>query len=380
MPNDEKPTDEPQEDESRPVAVSPSTGTGWEGWQPPGRDPDAPQRGPGELGPGEVAAEIPPDVVEIERPGVEIAVGALCAALAASVFLPWYKLGAAGISGWSSGAWAPVVFGLGLLGVATVVLRRLRIAVAFPLEHSLVLEGIGWVSVILMLVKRFWAPRIAGAELQNDYGMIASLVIGLAVALVGGMVSRGAPLVLRPGWFASSAGKLGAALLVAAVALGGAFGVVNDVGFGSPGPGSSPFGQNPQATFEPGFPACMGERGAPEPPKGITATQGIDQGDTPTSVCLASMTTKLPAKVALARYRRALKNAHWQIVRGSLTAQPNVLQLNARKGVGCIAVSVFRNIAKKRAATNVTATMGLSAVCDLAGKIKQSSSSPAPPG
>jgi hypothetical protein len=342
MPRIPDPPDEHDEDDfEAPVPVGVGAGA------PPARDAgieDAVQA-EGDTGPwgfplpeSDALEAGPPEAVE--RPRDELFVGVACAVLAATVFLPWYKSVFRNVSGWSSGTWGPIIFFLALAGVAIVALRRLKVPIAFPFDHSLILEGIGWLSVGMAFIKRFFAPHLNTFKYQiNTWPMLATMFAAVAVALLGGRVSSGAPFVMRPGWFKDRAGKTGAALLGVALALGIAFGLTA---------GSS---DASQATSNPlkskqilGFPNCAKKAKFPQF-AGFKATLGAE---TPASgsqqaSCVVTFTAPFTTKVALARIETALQGAHWTFAVAKTAAPASFASLTL-KAPKCGAVTIQQSV------------------------------------
>lgn len=388
MPERKKPGRRKPADDDRPVAVGRSTDDEAESWEEAlggdkrdvaGADlsaPDVPGGGdatpevaretadprahPG-LDPGTAPvrprASALPD--EVERPLHEAGVGVLAAALAVLVFLPWYSRAAFDASGWSSGTWGPVVLGLAVAAVAIVVLRRLGVAVQFPVHHALVLEGIGWAAVGALLIKRVWAPRIAGTEMGTTGWLIAALIVALGIALVAGSVSQGVVLVLRPGWFAATSGRLGAGVLALGIAAGGAFGVLNDVQTGLNVP------PNQASQLEEGYPECA-ERLLPVP-EGVEP----DRGGPAQGNCLAVLRTELRQRRAYNRYINTFEAAGWTIVYDARQDDENpLLQMQARRGADCATVLVQAGQGMRQ--KNVTLIIGPPEItCNLEDKLEE---------
>ena len=387
MPERKKPARRKGADDDRPVAVGRSSDDEAESWEEalgteePGSSaahlasPDVsaseapseaereradPQAQPG-LDPSPVLdkprASAVPD--EVERPLHEAAVGVLAAALAAAVFLPWYSRAGFDTSGWSSGTWGPMVFGLAVAAVVIVVLRRLGVAIQFPVHHALVLEGIGWAAVGALLIKRVWAPRIAGTEMSTTGWLIAALIVALGIALVAGSVSQGVVLVLRPGWFAARSGRLGAGVLALGIAAGAVFGILNDVETSLNAP------PNQASQFEEGYPACA-ERILPVPNRVEPDRGGTAQGN-----CVAVLRTTLGQRRAYNRYLNTFEAAGWTIVYDATRDDENpLLQMQARRGADCATVLVQPGQGTRE--KNVTLIVGPPEVtCNLEGKLER---------
>lgn len=307
------PDDDLEERTERPVAVGgPPAGDGMETVHEPEADEGTwtfEGQMPGDLGPEAALDQSIAGAPEaIERPRDELYVGIACLVLAATVFLPWYKRSIAGgnISGWASGTWGPVIFFLALAGAAIVGLRRLRVQLAFPVDHSFVLEGIGWLAVAMAFIKRFFPPKFGTASYGiNTFPMIMAMLAAVAVALLGGRVSSSASLVMRPGWFKDKAGKAGALVLGIAVLLGAGFGLATG------GQSATPTGTAPLPKTTKGFPPCARTAGVPQP-AGFTAIQGAETTTKQFQSCSVTFSTTLAPATAFARMQSALKTGKWK--------------------------------------------------------------------
>lgn len=306
MPEEPRPQDEIQDDAARPVAVGVPSG-------------DVPVDVTFEMAdrdPGAPAETLPADPTFIERPRDEMFTGIIAALLAASTFLPWYKAAfpPRTISGFASGTWGPIVFFLALAAVAIVVLRRLRVPVSFPIETSLMLEGFGWLSVAGALLKKFFVlhqPGFGtgtGPALTVEKGLYAGVVLGAALAIVGARTASSAPMMLRPGWFASTAGKLGASVLAVALVLGLGLGFTASPFASSADVGASPNVPRPKQ-FK-GFPPCATTAKFPQVP-GVKASTGYSIEIEGRVTCGMQFTTTLSPRTALTRYEHALGKAKW---------------------------------------------------------------------
>ena len=106
-----------------------------------------------------------------------------------SVFLSWYSASGtiAGISysvsqnGWDSGSLAKLVTLLALIAIAALVVELFVPTVTLPLPSSLIVLGVGGLSVLLILIKLLDKPD--GASLA--YGIFVAL-IAAAVTTYGG--------------------------------------------------------------------------------------------------------------------------------------------------------------------------------------------------
>lgn len=291
---------------ARPVAVGVAV--------PGGDAPEVPWT-PSPFGAATDVPPVPDAPAVIERPRDELIAGVACAVLAITVFLPWYKRPFAGLSasGWSSGTWAPIVFFLALAGVAVVVLRLRKIPVSFPVDHALVLEGIGWLAVAGIVIKRFLPPRTPYGGYSASIGLFIALFAAVGVALLGGRVSSAAPMMIRPGWFADRAGKTGTGILAVALIAGLIFGVTNSTEPASPS-GSRVTQVTPRMKNFKGFPPCGKEAGFPVP-AGVTASKGsLFDGQPPQpKVCLMYFTSSLSVKTVLGRFRAAFLKQGWKV-------------------------------------------------------------------
>lgn len=288
---------------------------------------------------GEVAGQpgVPPPPDErpdVEDPATESWVGVAAAVLAGSVFLPWYRsIGGFDITGWASGTWGPIVFFLALAALAVVALRRAGVAVAFPISHALMLEGIGWISVLALLLKRFARPEgfnVVGVS-ANPFamGFWVALVAGVALALLASKLSKNAPIVLLPGWFRGRAGKVGAGVVALSLVAGVAFGMANDAGSALEAArrgtiDASVGGLTPQ--LQEGLPECIGDAGFPVP-RGITPVEGFGR-DEPTQLCTAIFSGTAGVGTIQNAFTRSLDEASWEYsVLDATAANPNTRML-----------------------------------------------------
>jgi len=361
MDHDQDPPQNPSDDYgygSRPVAIGggrgllPESGEGLPGYE--------------QALPGEPSDELgqPPTYIHDEKPVIEdprgeLLVGLAAALLAASTFLPWYRsFGEYDISGWASGTWGPVVFFLGLAGVAIIGLRRVGVAVAFPVSYSLLLEGIGWASVLGLLIKRFRTPEtfdVVGVSTNPlKMGFWVALVAAVAIAMLASRLSRNAPIVVLPGWFHSKAGKLGAAVLALAIAGGAAFGLMNDAGealAAARGDSGSFLGQDgsvqdgTQPDIEQGLPACVKDLGFTTP-DGVTATQGFSSEAN--GICTAQFTSKKKLDDVANVFLASMRQAGWTVeaLEGSTGAA--TARLFSVSAPICGTVQIFEDPANKQ--------------------------------
>lgn len=318
-------TDEVSEDRSdepsRPVAIGGPTSTAWTDL--PGESGMPPS--PFDEDPGAPAAPAAEERPRIDDPRGEMLVGVAALALAVSVFLPWYEsasLAIGSVSGWASGTWGPIVFFLAVAALAIVGLRRLGVAVAFPVSHALVLEGIGWVSVVFMLLKRFRTPTGFEPAGPIDGGYWLAIVASVGVALLASRLSKDAPFLTIPGWFAGRAGKIGAGILAFSLIAGVAFAFTTDFGsaarpnFGSAG------GNDEVPQLQQGLPSCITDSGFPVP-EGVQPSQGY--GNDEQNICTAIFTSDRSVKQLDKAYRAALKQADWgfQVLKGAAGGSEN---------------------------------------------------------
>jgi len=256
----------------------------------------------------------------------ELGVAAFAVLLAGSVFLPWYHNALGTVSGWSSGTWGPVIFFLALAALAIVMLRRLEIAIEFPVEAPLIVEAIGWICVIGLILKRYFQPVVFGAKLPSDGWIFASLACALGLAILAGTASSNTAFVLRPRWFGGRPGWIGSAVLAVALAGGLALGFTNTAV-----PTASPLRPGPQPTQIRGLPGCAKRLGLPTP-QGFTPYVGYE-----TTTCLATWTTSFGVGQAYARYTGALRTAHWTVTDGPQNTGGRSASL---RGPACGAASV----------------------------------------
>jgi hypothetical protein len=280
------------EQPARPVAVSEPPPALWESVTP--TLPEVPSPSP-------VAPSKPSSPV-VDKPWAELGVGVVAVLLAGSVFLPWYHNALTTVSGWSSGTWGPVIFFLALAALAIVVLRRMQIPVAFPVEAPLVVEAIGWICVIGLILKRYFQPTVFATKLPSDGWIFASLACALGLAILAGTASSNTAFVLRPRWFSGTPGWIGSAVLALALAGGLALGFTN-----TSVPTAGPVKPAPQPTQIRGLPACAKRLNLPTP-QGFTAYVGYES-----STCIATWYTSLGLNKAYSRYTTALRTAHWTV-------------------------------------------------------------------
>lgn len=246
---------------------------------------------------------------EVERPGAELIAGGIALLLAISTFLPWFTVQFTNdkVSGWAAGRFGPLVTFLGLAGVLIVLLRRFRKDVAFPVDHALVIEGIGWLTTLGIVLSNLFRPKVASFPTRSSIFLFVSLLLAVALALWAGRISSSAPFVIRPGWFKRAAGKLGAAILIVSLLAGVAFGVLNG---GSNDLSAAPTKRNQPPAKILGEPPCLKTYKFPVP-AGIKAEYGLPSNEP----CIAVFFSELKAATVDSRLRAALTNAGWKYSR-----------------------------------------------------------------
>jgi hypothetical protein len=283
------------EQPARPMAVSETPPPLWETEVPTLLDAPLPRP----IEPPKPSAPV------VDKPWAEVGVGVFALLLAGSVFLPWYHNALTTISGWSSGTWGPIIFFLALAALAIVVLRRVQIPVAFPVEAPLVVEAIGWICVIGLILKRYFQPTLFGTKLPSDGWIFASLACALGLAILAGTASSNTAFVLRPRWFGGRPGWIGTAVVAAALAGGLALGFTN-----TSVPTAAPVKPGPQPTQIRGLPNCAKRLKLPTP-QGFTAYVGYES-----TTCIATWYTSFGLNQAYSRYTSALRAAHWTVTDG----------------------------------------------------------------
>jgi hypothetical protein len=208
-----------------------------------------------------------------------------------------------------SGTWGPIIFFLSLAAIAIVALRRADIGIAFPVEPTLVVEAIGWVCVIGLILKRYFPPNAFGYKLPTDGWIFASLGFALALALIAGIASSNAAFVLRPGWWKGPAGRIGAIVVVIALAGGLAFGFTNTAVSTEVPSVRTP---QPASTFK-GLPPCARTYHMPTP-DGFTPLSGSQIRGI--ASCNALFTTGIGLDPGFRRFVAALQKAGWTVTPG----------------------------------------------------------------
>jgi len=299
------------EQPARPVAVGEGRAL-WESAAP------APVEVPVRVAPAKESPQI------VDQPWAELGSGVFAVLLAGSVFLPWYHSSPGNVSGWSSGTWGPIIFFLSLAALAIVILRRAGVAIAFPVESPLVVEGIGWACVIGLILKRYLQPIAFDAKLPSDGWIFVSLACALGLALLAGMASKNTAFVMRPRWFTGKPGWIGIVVTAVALAAGITIGLTNtSVPVASP----TVIKPGPQPSRIRGLPPCATKLHLPTP-AGFTAYIGYDSS----SECIATWFSTFGLNQAYSRYTGALKTAGWTVTDGQARPEGRTGSL---KGRGC---------------------------------------------
>ena len=303
------------EQPARPMAVGETPPALWQAAVPPAPEVSLTR-----------AVEPPEGAPVVDKPWAELGVGIFATLLAGSVFLPWYHNTITTVSGWSSRTWGPIIFFLALAALAIVVLRRMQVPIAFPVEAPLIVEGIGWLCVIGLILKRYFQPTVLGVKLPSDGWIFASLACALGLAILAGTASSNTAFVLRPRWFSGRPGWIGTAVLVVALAGGFALGFT-----GSSVPTPAALKPTPRLTQFRGLPNCARRLHLPTPP-GFTAYFGYES-----TSCIATWQTSFGLNRAYLRYKAALRAAHWTVTDGQQKTGGRAGMLS---GPACGSVSV----------------------------------------
>jgi len=255
------------------------------------------------------------EAVTFERHAEDLPIALAGAALAVSVFLPWYRypVGTTAVTanGWQTGTWGPVVFFLGVGAVVLVALRRLKIAVSLPFPESVVLEGIGWLATLTSIVKARFRPEYqAGLKFGLGNWVWLAVGAGLAIALLAARSSGKAPFVAIPGWWRGRAGTVGAAVLVAIVAASAAFAATNS--YKAKPLAGTPQAQQSSNAVRGQIPDCA--KSVPFP-RTFRPVSGASQSDS----CVALLATDQKPTDATAAIKASLTAGHWRF-----TATPGV--------------------------------------------------------
>jgi hypothetical protein len=244
-------------------------------------------------------------------------VGLLAGVLAASVFLPWYRLGQFTASGWQTGTWGPVIFFLSIGSLALVGLRRAGIRVELPVIESHFHEFVGWASIVMAVLKVRLGPSLpllVNRRLGHAWGAWVAIGASFVLAFAAGRMSGSAPLVMLPGWHRGRSGRVGAVVLLAVIAGSAVFGFANEYSPGGTlaGPRTNPsaFPSSFPATQPPvlqgKFPKCAGKFPRPQGVKPETAIDG-----TGTQPCVFTMNATLSQSDVVKFYQQQLKAAGW---------------------------------------------------------------------
>lgn len=272
---------------------------------------------------GPALAEIPRRTLSEDLP-----IAAAAAFLAGATFFPWYRGFGRTASGFETGTWGPVVFFLALASVLTIALRRLNLPLTLPFEESLLHEGVGWISVIAVIVKASRTPAINGVPgMGVAWGIWPALAAALALGYLGARMSPRAPLVIRPEWYRGAGGV--AAALILAIAVTGSVAAGAAISYDLRGAllarvGITP--QSPPKIVRKRLPDCA--KGFPVPPD-VRPTIGFE-AQKPGGLCLAQLRSTQPAQQLAALYERQLHRAGWQFVKPSaVRGQVATLQLTS---------------------------------------------------
>jgi hypothetical protein len=274
-------------------------------------------------------------------------VAVLSAALAATVFLPWYHVQFGTrklpLTGWQTGTWGPVVFFLALGSLALAVTRLAGVRVSLPLPHPTIHEGVGWVAIFAVLLKRLMRPALPddlrfGAVVVQSWWILAPIIIGLLLAFMAGRMTSGPPLVIIPGWRRGREGAIGLALALVVVVGGIALGVTksgsldtvirNKQNSALPGGGTNAGGSRPSA-FKPligKFPACASS--IPSPP-GAKPETAVEQSST--TPCIWVMNAESKPDAILSFYRTALQKDGFTYTVSQSNAAGSTLSFTGKK-------------------------------------------------
>lgn len=211
---------------------------------------------PGATIAGDEASPLP------ERYPEDIPIMIVSAILAASTFLPWYRLKtlvppAPTATGFATGTWGPMILLLGLASLAIAVLRRAKVRVGLPIADSHFHEFVGWIAIVGAVIKLRALPQDASGAMERSWGVFVAIGAAFILAFLAGRMSGSAPFTTIPGWFRGRAGKLGVAMLVVVAGASAALGVTLNQGPADLKPGSA----NPGNVLQGKFPACS--RGFP---------------------------------------------------------------------------------------------------------------------
>lgn len=254
----------------------------------------------------EIPAEREPGTGEVERPREELLAGAAAFVLTFSVFLSWFGQTGLPITGWEGGIWGPVIFFTSLAVVAIVALRRFGVPLALPVDHSAIIEAVGWLAVLGALASRLFGAEVNGTDFPATTWVFVPIVAGVALALLASKISTGSPFVLKPGWFDGTGGKIGASILAVALLGGLGFGVTGEA---TPGRGTARR-ETPVKQFQGKLPPCATAVKFPTPPSVKLALSF----QLPEDNCNVTFTSTATLKKLTADFRAALKAAGWKFV------------------------------------------------------------------
>ena len=109
--------------------------------------------------------------------------------LALSTFMDWYAGSGVGVKlsviGWQSGVLGKLVFFIGLVVLALVVLRESGIELPATIPESLVVIALGALSTIFVLIRLIDVPEEFFGWRGRGIGIFISLVASLAVIAAG---------------------------------------------------------------------------------------------------------------------------------------------------------------------------------------------------
>lgn len=297
-----------------------------------------------------------------ERYREDVPIMVASAALAASPFLPWYKMKVFGnstayASGWETGTWGPMIAFLGALSLAVAVLRRLRVGVGLPFPDATIHEGAGWLAIVGAVIKFRAAPAAGAFRMSWHWPIFVAVAAAFALAFLAGRMSSTAPFVSIPGWFRGKAGAIGLATIALAVGGAGAFGSINDidvqqVALGRPptADGKSPL-KAPPNILRGEFPDCA--KDFPKP-SGAKPREAVTTSDT-NPTCVFTFTSTQSPDALLAFYKAELPKAGITFVEleGRTNLGGHALQLLKPK---CGAMSMSKQQGAKE--TTVVVTYG----------------------
>lgn len=298
---------------------------------------------PASLGPDPLAEAVGEPEPEFTRRIEDVPMMLAAATLAASAFLPWYKLpNGVKASGWATGGWGPLIFLLGVAAVVAIALRRFRVHVTLPYPESIVLEGMGWLATITAILKARFRPSVGAIQMQTVPWVYAAVAAGIVLALLAGRVSGKTPFVSLPGWYRRRAGKIGAALLLVVIGGGAAFGFTNSFKVGpsstAAGPGSGKSIGNPKVVN--GLPACAKDFPVPTD---FTPFNGIESQNA-LKTCVATFKTSRTAADAAAQLAQAFTRGGWTFKRETTGAASSFTITKPRCGSATVIASTGKDV------------------------------------